>query len=57
MDTYANDLLINILQTVVRSVPLPQENENIVEIHDEFLVGKYVINMDPLDVHLISALM
>ena len=50
MDTYANDLLINILTGSGKVCAIAsEENENIVEIHDEFLVGKYAINMDPLD--------
>ena len=50
MDTYANELLINILTNGGKVCAIAsEENENIVEIHDDFLVGKYAINMDPLD--------
>lgn len=50
MDKYANELLINILTNGGKVCAIAsEENENIVEIHEEFLVGKYAINMDPLD--------
>lgn len=50
MDKYANELLINILTNGGKVCAIAsEENENIVEIHDDFLVGKYAINMDPLD--------
>lgn len=50
MDKYANDLLINILTNGGKVCAIAsEENQNIVEIHDDFLMGKYAINMDPLD--------
>ncbi len=50
MDKYANELLINILTNGGKVCAIAsEENENIVEIHDNFLSGKYAINMDPLD--------
>lgn len=50
MDKYSNELLINILTNGGKVCAIAsEENENIVEIHDDFLVGKYAINMDPLD--------
>ena len=50
MDKYANELLINILTSGGKVCAIAsEENENIVEIHDNFLSGKYAINMDPLD--------
>lgn len=50
MDKYANELLINILTNGGKVCAIAsEENENIVEIHDNFLSGKYAISMDPLD--------
>lgn len=50
MDKYANELIINILTNGGKVCAIAsEENENIVEIHDDFLMGKYAINMDPLD--------
>ncbi len=50
MDKYANELLINILTNGGKVCAIAsEENENIVEIHDNFLAGKYAVNMDPLD--------
>ena len=50
MDKYSNELLINILTNGGKVCAIAsEENEKIVEIHDDFLVGKYAINMDPLD--------
>lgn len=50
MDKYANELLINVLTNGGKVCAIAsEENENIVEIHDDFLSGKYAINMDPLD--------
>jgi len=50
MDKYANELLINILTNGGKVCAIAsEENENIVEIHDNFLAGKYAISMDPLD--------
>ena len=50
MDKYSNELLINILTNGGKVCAIAsEENENIVEIHDHYLVGKYAINMDPLD--------
>ena len=50
MDKYANELLINILTNGGKVCAIAsEENENIVETHDNFLSGKYAISMDPLD--------
>jgi fructose-1,6-bisphosphatase I len=50
MDKYSNDLLINILTHGGRVCAIAtEENENIVEIHDGDLLGKYSVNLDPLD--------
>jgi len=50
MDKYANELLINVLTNGGKVCAIAsEENENIVEIHDDFLSGNYAINMDPLD--------
>ena len=50
MDKYSNDLLIAVLTSGGRVCAIAtEENEKIVEIHDEFLVGKYAVNLDPLD--------
>lgn len=50
MDKYANDLLINILTNGGKVCAIAsEENQNIVEIHDDFLMGNYAISMDPLD--------
>lgn len=50
MDKYANDLLINILTHGGKVCAIAsEESEKIIQIHDDFLVGKYAINMDPLD--------
>lgn len=50
MDKYANELLINILTNGGKVCAIAsEENENIIEIHDDFLAGKYAVNMDPLD--------
>lgn len=50
MDKYANELLINVLTNGGKVCAIAsEENENIIEVHDEFLAGHYAINMDPLD--------
>ena len=50
MDKFANDLLINILTKGGKVCAIAsEENRSVVEIHDEYHVGKYAINLDPLD--------
>lgn len=50
MDKFTNDLFIRILSGGGRVCAIAtEENERIVEIHDDGFAGKYAINMDPLD--------
>jgi len=50
MDQYANDLFIHVLSTGGKVCAIAtEENEKITEIHEDGLVGKYAVNMDPLD--------
>ncbi len=50
MDKYANELFIRILTAGGKVCAIAtEENEKITEIHEDGFVGKYAINMDPLD--------
>ncbi|MBI3607810.1 MAG: class 1 fructose-bisphosphatase [Nitrospirae bacterium] len=50
MDKYANELFIRILTAGGKVCAIAtEENENITEIHEDGFIGKYAINMDPLD--------
>jgi fructose-1,6-bisphosphatase I len=50
MDKYANELFIRVLSGGGKVCAIAtEENETITEIHEPGLVGKYAINMDPLD--------
>ena len=50
LDRFANELFINILKEGGKVCAIAsEEHEKIIEVQDEYLIGNYAVNMDPLD--------
>ncbi|HEX9758888.1 MAG TPA: class 1 fructose-bisphosphatase [Nitrospiria bacterium] len=50
LDRFANELFINILKQGGKVCAIAsEEHEKIIEVHDEYLIGNYAMNLDPLD--------
>ncbi len=50
LDHYANELFINVLKQGGKVCAIAsEEHEKIIEVHDDYLVGNYAMNLDPLD--------